>query len=339
MCRDVCFLLLLMAVGALSAPTPAARGVPAAEVQVDFDHQVPRDLRIAVDLARFELGNVRGGVPWVVAEIKPYAGLRQEYVDLGTDAEGELVGPKEPKLLLLEEGSFEALENLSIPMGRPIREYRRHVGGNEQDPEDGMPYSPFRNGKGGLVICRIDERMPGLSRFRPAILIPPSWREHVLPAVRRYRETRAVWEPKAAAVNRDRLEVLLTDKNPFIALTASRTLARAGLLATDAIFHPTATSDRWRQAALIIILLRATSPEAVGRVADDIAATAERRQADEVCGVALAGYAMGCRPRDLEEIGNRLMVRLHRRFTNLSRDKEPEAYLSAVLKVVEFERP
>ena len=133
----------------------------------------------------------------------------------------------------------------------------------------------FLFGSNVTLICRINGAAQGRERFGPFTIIPPEWAPFVKPAFDFYTANPALFTAPDVTAQRAQLTALLSDPNPFLALFACRTLARAGQLDAAAWSAAINRATGLGQAALIAAsapaLLappKAETPEALAQGTD-----------------------------------------------------------------------
>jgi hypothetical protein len=129
-------------------------------------------------------------------------------------------------------------------------------GGNSPGP--GLSealYSPFHQPAGGVVLCRIVDGEPGIYRFMPAIMIRPTWEVFADPAMHLQQTEFKLFSIAEVGNNRLRLIKLLSDENPFVSITAFRTLAEAGGSDAELLKAVGAASDPVLQGAFTRLML------------------------------------------------------------------------------------
>jgi hypothetical protein len=232
--------------------------------------------RIAYDLCRFPLTGIAATPKnfWVLAEIVPDG--------CGTTVE-------DPRWEMNEDG-------LPItpraPVGRPDAGYVTRGGavnvrvvlGNA--PPCAMRYDevirPIANemlsggaareiydvflGRGGCVVCQVNDGYPGRSRYAPALLIPNDWAADIEPAIRFVREhpdNYSLNEPPKRDVAMKSLRDLCGSENPFLAIAAFKLLSDNEAIGIDESCKMIAfASSTEKQAALALILLWRRPPAA-----------------------------------------------------------------------------
>jgi hypothetical protein len=293
-----CLIVGKTRVRAEPATAPATR--PAFDVLTPAELSVQKDLRIVRDVARLDLGLVAGerGLPWVLARLSDVQG-RQEQVGrlMGADGVGRFA-PNTAATRFYLEGRIETLEVLTIPPEHPLIGYREPMMQSHEvfDGEHrGGRYSPFLSADGGLVICRVNDLYPELSRFLPAYMIPSGWRKFVIPAYDHRLDNGPLLKPADAPKNRAELVKLLDDENPLIAAAACRTLTIGGAMDAPTVHRMMQTTDRLRQAVFTCIVLAEGAEGAkADRIADLVGEVDAAAPADgfpRVRGIALGTLA------------------------------------------------
>lgn len=268
--------VMVTAAGVGAEPAQAVATRPAYAVLTPAELSVQKDLRIVRDLARLDLGLVASerSLPWIVARLSDVQ-ARQEQVGwlMGEDGRGRSAPDTAASRFFLE-GRIEMLEVLTIPPEHPLIGYQEPMRQSHEvfDGEHrGGRYSPFLRTDGGIVICRVNDLYPGLSRFLPAFMIPPDWRKFVTPACRRYLRDPALFDPADAIKHQQQLIKLLDEDNPLVAAEACKTLTNGGAMDAAAARVVGRTTDPLRQALFTRILIGSGPPEARAERVNDLA--------------------------------------------------------------------
>jgi hypothetical protein len=281
-------------------PTTAPATRPAFDVLTPAELSVQKDLRIVRDVARLDLGVVAGerGLPWILARLSDVQG-RQEQVGwlIGQDGVGRSA-PDTATTRYFLEGRIETLEVLTIPPEHPLIGYQEPMRRSHEvfDGEHrGGRYSPFLSADGGIVICRVNDLYPELSRFLPAFMIPPGWRRFVIPAYDHRLDNAPLLKTADAPKNRTELVKLLDDENPLIAVAACRTLTVGGAMDAATVHRMMQTTDRLRQAVFTCIVLSAgeegARPDRIADLGKEVDAAATADGFPRVRGIALGTLA------------------------------------------------
>lgn len=238
---------------------PVAAQAPNPDAALTWWH----DGRIVRDAAALRLDQITDDQSWVLAKVKPApdSPLGRE-VGSHFDRAGNLV--QEPGVrqftLIIEHGS---LSSTTILTGKPQisleyrLEYEERIGLRIR----GETYPIFRAGPGGTAVFRINEQAEGAARFSPAYLIADEWAPFVAPALKYVQANGPLFAVKDAEDNWEKLEQLLGDENPFIAIAAFRVLGEAQQIDTESVQKFVAQAAGLRQSVFVYLALK-QSPRA-----------------------------------------------------------------------------
>jgi len=223
---------------------------------------VGRDERIAHDVAVFNFRQIAAPQTWVVADVKPdprgsYSTIPGAYIDGNT---GKMISPPDARLVIVVRGSIAILSTLSgkvTPMTHYEWQARPVIEVSSRGRKEGGTYF-FHDGLGGTTIVRINEKAAADQKFSPAYLIPREWASFVAPALKtKALPTLRIRDFDSAAYAR--LQAVLSDPNPFVAIEAARTLEQVQLLDADFVRGPLLKSRGFEQSAFACLVLRQLS--------------------------------------------------------------------------------
>lgn len=144
---------------------------------------------------------------WVVAENKP-----------GMLTPGD--AGQVPSSFYFIEGMLEVKNGIDREAAEAVIPYKMKVqrfSSNRDRRIDALRSS-------NIEICAVDPTKDGNERIRLIFLLPPGWEKYVKPGWEYYAADSALFDPSEARRNLSRLQGLIQNKNPFIAVGAFRTL-------------------------------------------------------------------------------------------------------------------
>lgn len=236
--------------------------------------KTPERVKAILDMAALDFGRIIPDAvsPWVVAQVTPdvlSGGLSPAEDFKSADAGKPVPVPNDASpVWTMIKGEIKIDEVLSGTLGKKPSSY---IWASPSLIADSNFYRdpdwPFM-GSSGMVICPVNDGELGSRRFSPAYLMPPEWESFVKPAVAFYRSNAALLRPppvQGQALPHERqqkVERLLTDKNPFIAVAAWRLLIVSGGLDAAIARQELAQSRGMTQALFTYLLLtRLTAAE------------------------------------------------------------------------------
>lgn len=193
--------------------------------------------RIIANLASFDFAQIHDepGYAWVVARFEPSSTykFKEAYSSIDPVTEKRLTTPVWGEVSQ-QEGVLHILAaladhptksewhyELNLPLGNGIEE--------RPNPHPVSNYSPLLNGNTG--IFRLNLNTPeDPTQYPPVSLIPLEWQQYVRPAFHFYQAHAALFDAKTAGRHEKQLIGLLSNSNPFVAISACRALAQGGLL-------------------------------------------------------------------------------------------------------------
>ncbi len=163
---------------------------------------------------------------------------------------------------------------------------------------------------GGTAIFPLPRDLQNSAQVLPIYSIPAEWQTFVSPAWQYYQVNAAIFEPQIIMENKAKLQQLLEQDNPFLAIAACRTLAQAHLLDQDFINGPLLRATQLRQAVFTFLLLGQTQSSTDEFVENKFLAilqqTIRGSDAENLTGIAL-GSLVG-----LRQLGHEGSVRAFR---------------------------
>jgi hypothetical protein len=114
-------------------------------------------------------------------------------------------------------------------------------------------------GRGGLVVCHVNDGYPGRSRYAPALMIPPAWAGAVEPAMRFARDHAGVFSLNDAKSQEETIKLLkelLRAENPLLSIVAFRALSNNRAVDIDESCKLIAAAEGEKQGALALTFLR-----------------------------------------------------------------------------------
>ena len=271
---------------------------------------------------------------WVISQIRPSARSGHgfsvgSYIDGDT---GKIVSSPNARDFTLIEGTWRILATLTGILKKETGDYHwEAVEYSRNNTEDTAVCSPFRE-NGGLIICRINEKLEGADRIKPVFLLPPGWEKFVVSAWKYYQANPELFWKELAPKNREKLQKLLTDKNPLLAILACRALGEAGLLDHASMRQPLSESRESEQAALMFLLWKHTPENARSAFVETIIKMVqEAKTSEEIKGIAL-GALFTYEPFDGLQFELQLMKALEKKQLSLGTRTETDRYIDAIVK-------
>lgn len=245
------------------------------------------------DVASLHLEDILSTQTWVVAKVRPDENsFRGRTVGVYFDQAHKLV--VEPGVRVhdvnLEYGLLQPLFVVSGTTTAPNSyrwEYEPEIGGPPNpDRVEEQKFPIFRSGPEKTALFRIGEASKGRDQFRPAYLLDDEWVPFVQPALKYVQGNKEVFDSDLVYEHREQLQQLLSDPNPFLAVTAARTLGEAGELDGAFVQGPLAQAKGLEQSVFTFLLLQQL-PRAKRLELGDDPVTAQKL--NEAVGKAIAG--------------------------------------------------
>lgn len=249
------------------AAHPGGREIHVAE---KHEKRYPAETRTIYDLARFPLLEI-AALPdnyWVVAAITPDACGMTIDARRELDEEGmELVRHDQAGRRATEYVVYGGTVTVLAVLGREPKcalRYEEAIRPGSDSYAPGVAREIFDvfNGRGGCVVCQVNDGYAGRSRYSPALLIPAQWTHHCESAVHFVREHPEAFpvDPSARQITYERLQKLCNDPNPFLAISAFKRLSDNDTINIEEASKLVATSKFEVQGALALIMLRKRAP-------------------------------------------------------------------------------
>jgi len=216
---------------------------------------------------------------WVLARVQPNVDSGKiEIVNEKEEREGKGDGDSRIVANRKVKGTILVLKQIIGSESTKTIEYEWQVPGYKYgsnfmmmapstSPEDtithNIAYNPFTSG--GTIVCQIPIESNKIAKIGFTFLIPDDWDYLVYPAVKYYKKFPRTFSPTDVAVNKSKLQKLLEDSNPIIAIMACETLANAHLLDKLFVDGPLKNTVDLRQAVFVYMFLSSSSTEAIGK--------------------------------------------------------------------------
>ncbi len=297
--------------------------------------------QIIDNLASFDFAQVHDepGSAWVVAQFEPSSTYKftEAYSSIDVITEKRLTTPVWGHVSQ-RNGVLHVLAALTGDPTKRSWHYEMNLpngSGAEgrPNPHPFFDYHPMLNGNTG--VFRLNLNAPeDPTQYPPVSLIPSEWQQYVVPAFHFYQSHTGFFDAKTVGRHEKQLVRLLSDPNPFVAISACRTLAQGGLLSHKIAGGPIVHSSTKIQAVFWVLMLTYQTQDsaknpAMGEIAARIDAARSGADLRGIVWGALAASVDNV-PDSVIETANTLTDKARSRYASLVAAKKGDPEVAKI---------